>query len=81
MALGARGFPGVRGFQPAARSLKQVADRLESSGIKAITHRGDRPAELIPLDILPRINAMNDGDMVMLEADSERCRLMRLAAS
>jgi EpsD family peptidyl-prolyl cis-trans isomerase len=71
----------LRGFLSAARSLKQVADWLQAKGIKASTHRGVRPAELVPLDILPRINAMNDGDLVLLEGEGGRCRVMRLAAS
>jgi EpsD family peptidyl-prolyl cis-trans isomerase len=71
----------LRSFLSPERSLTQVADWLQAKGIKASAHRGVRAAELIPLDMLPRISAMNDGDAVLFEGEGGRCRVMRLVAS
>lgn len=71
----------LRAFLSPERSLNQVADWLQAKGIKASAHRGVRAAELIPLDMLPRINEMNDGDAVLFEGEGGRCKVMRLVAS
>lgn len=71
----------LRRLMTSERSLRQFSDWLHARGIKATMQRGARPAELIPLDVLPRIKDMNDGDVVLLEGEGGRCKIMRLVAS
>lgn len=71
----------LRMLMTSERSLKQLSDWLHARGIKPTNQRGVRAAELIPLDVLPRIKDMNDGDVVLLEGEGGRYKIMRLVAS
>jgi len=46
-----------------ASSMKEITDWLQSRGIKFVARRGTRAAEQIPLDILPRVQAMKKGEI------------------
>ena len=65
------------------RSLKVVADWLQSQGVKIIAKRGVRAcaAEQIPLGVLPKLQAMTDGEIQLLEASDGRYQVVRLVAS
>lgn len=71
----------LRGLMSSERSLKQIVEWLQGKGIKSGTQRAVRAAELIPLEVLPRIKDMSDGDVVLLEGEGGHCRVLRLVAS
>lgn len=65
---------------PRARSMQEVGDWLQSRGVKFAVNRGVRAAEQIPLEILPRLQSMKEGQIQLFEAGSERFQVIRLVA-
>jgi EpsD family peptidyl-prolyl cis-trans isomerase len=63
-----------------ARSLKEIADWLQSQGAKFVPNRGVRAAEQIALELLPRLQNAKDGDILVIEAGNNR-QVIRVAAS
>jgi EpsD family peptidyl-prolyl cis-trans isomerase len=71
---------GLREQLPRARSMQEVADLLESRGVKFAVNRGVRAAEQVPLEILPRLQAMKEGQFQLFEAAGERFQVIRVVA-
>lgn len=61
-----------------SRSMKEIADWLQSKGVKFSANRGVRAAEQIPLAILPRMHAMTKGDIQLFEAAPGRFQVIRV---
>ena len=51
-----------------AKTLQDVVAWLKSQNIKFAANRGVRPAEALPLDMLPKLQTMKDGEIKMIEA-------------
>jgi EpsD family peptidyl-prolyl cis-trans isomerase len=64
-----------------ARSLQEVADWLKSRGVKFGASRGVRAAEQMPMEILPKLHAMKDGEMRAFETAGGTWQVIRVAAS
>lgn len=60
-------------------SLKEITDWLQSQGIKFAANRGVRAAEQIPLEMLPKLQAMKKGEIQLFERSSGRFQVIRLA--
>jgi len=63
-----------------ARSMQEIADWLQSRGVKFAVNRGVRAAEQIPLEILAKVQAMKEGQNQLFEAGSERFQVIRVVA-
>ena len=63
-----------------ARSLQDVADWLQSREVKFAVNRGVRAAEQIPLEILPSLHAMKEGQIQLFEPAAERYQVIRIVA-
>jgi EpsD family peptidyl-prolyl cis-trans isomerase len=63
-----------------SRSLKEVAEWLQSRGIAVGVNRGVRAAEQIPLDILPRLQQMKQSEAQLFEIGATQYRLIRVVA-
>jgi hypothetical protein len=60
--------------------LQDVAAWLKSQNIQFAPNRGVRPAEALPLDILPKLQTMKDGEIRVIE-NNEQIYVFRLAGS
>jgi hypothetical protein len=60
--------------------MQNIADWLQSQGVKFAANRGVRAAEQIPLEILPKVQAMKEGEIQLFEAGSERFQVIRVVA-
>lgn len=49
------------------KTMQEIADAIKAKGIKFSGGSYTRPAEQIPLDILPKLQNLKDGEMVVLE--------------
>jgi EpsD family peptidyl-prolyl cis-trans isomerase len=49
-----------------ARSMQEVAGWLESKSVKFVEYRGVRAAEQIPLEMLPTVHAMKEGEIRLI---------------
>jgi EpsD family peptidyl-prolyl cis-trans isomerase len=63
-----------------SRSLKEVAAWLQSRGVTFTANRGVRAAEQLPLEILPKLHRMKEGETQLFETDGTRFRLIRVVA-
>jgi len=63
-----------------ARSMQEIADWLQSQGVKFAQNRGVRAAEQIPLEMLPRLQSAKDGEFVVIETAGSR-QVIRVLAS
>lgn len=73
--------PGLREKVAKARSMQEVAQWLQSQGVGFVPNRGVRAAEQLPMEILPKVQAMKDGEMQLLEAEGGRFQVIRVVAS
>lgn len=82
LAFAAKGdvVRGVREHLSQARSMQEIVDWLQSQGVKFAVNRGVRAAEQIPLEILPKLQAMKEGQNQLFEAGSDRFQVIRLVA-
>ena len=64
-----------------AQSLQEIADWLQSQGVKFAANRGVRAAEQISLEMLPKVQAMKEGEIQLFESDGARFQVIRLMAS
>ena len=71
---------GVREQVSKSRSLKDVAEWLQSRGIAFAANRSVLAAEQVPLEILPKLHLMKQGEIQLFAAGSTRFRLIRVAA-
>jgi len=72
---------GLREQLSRARSMQEIADWLQSQEVKFLANRGVRAAEQIPLEILPKLQAMKVGQNQLFEAGSDRYQVIRVVAS
>ena len=63
-----------------AKSMQEVGEWLKAREVQYMVNRGGRAAEQIPLEMLPRLNRMKDGEMQVLEF-GERLNVVRVVAS
>ena len=64
-----------------ARSMQDVAAWLNAQGIKYAERRAVRAAEQIPLEVLPRLQAMKDGEIRVLNSSGGRYDVMQVVAT
>ena len=55
-----------------AKSLKEIADWLQSQGIAFVPNRGVRAAEQLPLELLPKIQNAKEGEILVIETGNNR---------
>ena len=70
---------GLRGQMSKGRSMKEIAEWLQSKGVKFAANRGARAAEQIPLVLLPKLQAMKKGEIQLFEAPGGRYEILRVA--
>lgn len=63
-----------------ARSLKEIADWLQAQQIPFAPNRGVRAAEQIPLELLPKLHAAKEGQIVIAESEGLK-QVVRVVAS
>ena len=63
-----------------ARTMQEVADWLRSQGVRFAPNRGVRAAEQLPLETLPRVQAMKEGEMQVLETGGAALQVIRVVA-
>jgi len=63
-----------------ARSLQDIAAWLKTQNIQFAPNRGVRPAEALPLELLPKLQTMKDGEIRIIETNSQ-LYAFRLAGS
>jgi EpsD family peptidyl-prolyl cis-trans isomerase len=71
---------GLRAQVANGRSMKDVANWLNSRGTKFTVNRGVRAAEQIPVGFLSTLQAMKDGEIRLLESD-DRLRVFHVVAT
>ncbi len=72
---------GLREQSTKARSMQEIADWLQSQGVKFVASRGVRAAEQISLDNLPKVQAMKQGEIQLFDAGGGRFQVIRVMAS
>ena len=70
----------VRAQLSRSRSLKDVAGWMQSRGIGFVANRSVRAAEQIPLEILPKLQLMKEGETQLFSTGGSRFRLIRVLA-
>ena len=70
----------LRGQLSRARTMQEIADWLQSRGVKIAASRGVRAAEQIPLEILPKLQAMKEGQVQLFDAGGGRYQVVRVVA-
>lgn len=70
----------VRGQIGKVKNLQEMAAWLKSQGIPFTPNSGVRAAEQLPLDALPQIQAMKDGELRVFEA-ANAIQIVRVVAS
>jgi EpsD family peptidyl-prolyl cis-trans isomerase len=63
------------------QSFEEIASWLESGAVRYTLNRGSRAAEQVPLDILPTLHAMKDGEMRLIETAADSLVVVRLLGS
>ena len=69
---------GLRDQVSKANSMQEIADWLQSRRVKFTANRGVRSAEQIPLEILPKVQAMKEGQIQLFDASGGRFQLIRV---
>ena len=70
----------VRSKVEASKTMEEVADWLTQKGIAFKPNAGARPAEQIPLEVLPALHKFKDGQMGLIEGN-DAVLIERVAAS
>lgn len=73
--------PALRERVAKARSMQEIAEWLQSQGVGFVPNRGVRAAEQLPMEILPKVQAMKDGEMQLFDAGVGRFQVIRVVAS
>jgi EpsD family peptidyl-prolyl cis-trans isomerase len=81
IASPAGGLAGLGEVVSKARTTQDVVAWLKSKDAKFTQHRGTRAAEQIPLEHLPRLHAMKEGEMQLIDAGGGRLQVLRVVAS
>jgi len=63
-----------------ARSMQEIVSWLKEQNVRFVPNSGVRAAESLPLNILPKLQSMKDGEIRMMEVDN-RLYVFRVAAS
>lgn len=71
---------GLKQMVASGRSMDDIAAYLKGQGVNFRGGAATRPAEQIPLEVLPRLSALKDGQSVVIEAP-QNYLVMRVAAS
>jgi EpsD family peptidyl-prolyl cis-trans isomerase len=71
----------LRNIAATARSMRDIGDWLKSRGIEFAEDRVVRAAERVPLDVLPKLQAMTDGQVALVDADRGRFHLVQVVTS
>ncbi len=71
---------GLRERAARARTMQEIADWLKSQEIRFNANRGVRAAEQIALEVLPKLQAAKDGEIVVI-VNGENYQVIRVAAS
>ena len=71
---------GLREQLSKVRSMQEIANWLHSQGVKFLANRGVRAAEQIPLEILPKVQAMKEGQIQLFDAGDGRFQVLRVVA-
>jgi EpsD family peptidyl-prolyl cis-trans isomerase len=70
----------IRAEVSSAKTIEEVQSWLKENNIEFSLNAGVRPAEQIPLEILPQVQAVKDGQIALIEAN-EAYLVMRVVAS
>jgi len=70
----------VRAQVASAKSMEDIAAWLKSNKIEFAPNAGSRPAEQVPLEVLPKLHAFKDGQIGLIEGN-EGFLIMRVVAS
>jgi EpsD family peptidyl-prolyl cis-trans isomerase len=83
VALAGRRELGAALHQRAARGepLDAIARWLEASGAQFTIHRSTRAAEELPLELLPRLQAMKEGEVHVTNAGADGLVVLRVATA
>jgi EpsD family peptidyl-prolyl cis-trans isomerase len=71
---------GLKEYIGSGKSLDDIVNWLKERNIPARASQGNRPAEQLPLELLPKIAQLRDGQTAMLETP-QGIMIMRLVAS
>lgn len=71
---------GLKEYIGSGKSLDDIVNWLKERKIPARASQGNRPAEQLPLELLPRVAQLKDGQTAMLESP-QGIMIMRLVAS
>ena len=63
-----------------AKSMQEIGDWLKSREVQFAVNRGARAAEQIPLEMLPMLQKMKEGEIQVIEA-ADRVNVIRVAAA
>lgn len=70
----------LKGLLSSGKSLEEIAGWLKNKGIPARGNSGIRPAEQLPLEILPKVAQMKDGQTALIDGP-QQAYVMHVAAS
>lgn len=70
----------IRSYVASAKSMEDVASWLRGKGVDFKLNGGTRPAEQVPLEMLPTLQRFKDGEMGLIEGDDSYV-VTRLLAS
>jgi EpsD family peptidyl-prolyl cis-trans isomerase len=70
----------LRAELPGLRTMQAIAEWLKTREVQFTVNRGARAAEQIPIEMLPRLQGMKDGDIQVLES-GERLIVVRVVAT
>jgi EpsD family peptidyl-prolyl cis-trans isomerase len=74
------GIDDIRAQVASAKSIEDVAAWLKARKVEFSANAGVRPAEQVPLEVLPKLHAFKDGQMGLIEG-KEGYVIMRVAAT
>jgi hypothetical protein len=72
---------GMRERITKARSMQELAEWLAAQKVAFVPNRGVRPAEQLPLELLPKVQAMKDGEIQLFGLAGGRYQVIRVVAS
>lgn len=64
-----------------SKTIQDIAVWLQSQNIKFTTNRGIRASEELPMELLPKLQALKDGDFQIIDDGGGRQRVLRVVAS
>ena len=72
--------PALRERVAKASSMQEIAEWLKSRGVQYAVNRGARAAEQLPLEMLPKLQKMKDGEIELIEI-GDRVTVVRVVAT